>query len=142
MTLCRGPLGLSKAANVVTLGRNRRGSFVRIRTAPPRSHRVVRPRPCSPGGGRSLGGGAQPPLLRGAAVRGRPRPPGPAGPGRDGGDERPVDRRRQRQGPRPARAAAERRMGGGRSEEHTSELQSLMRISYAVFCLKNKKTHK
>src|SRR3546814_6245151 len=27
----------------------------------------------------------------------------------------------------------------GRSEEHTSELQSLMRISYAVFCLKNKK---
>src|SRR3546814_5022528 len=30
--------------------------------------------------------------------------------------------------------------GGGRSEEHTSELQSLMRISYAVFCLK-KKTH-
>src|SRR3546814_2275537 len=30
---------------------------------------------------------------------------------------------------------------GGRSEEHTSELQSLMRISYAVFCLK-KKTQK
>src|SRR3546814_3425908 len=29
---------------------------------------------------------------------------------------------------------------GVRSEEHTSELQSLMRISYAVFCLKNKKT--
>src|SRR3546814_9947255 len=29
---------------------------------------------------------------------------------------------------------------GLRSEEHTSELQSLMRISYAVFCLKNKKT--
>src|SRR3546814_4396006 len=28
--------------------------------------------------------------------------------------------------------------GGGRSEEHTSELQSLMRISYAVFCLKKK----
>src|SRR3546814_2300678 len=31
---------------------------------------------------------------------------------------------------------------GIRSEEHTSELQSLMRISYAVFCLKKKKTHK
>src|SRR3546814_5461242 len=33
---------------------------------------------------------------------------------------------------------------GARSEEHTSELQSLMRISYAVFCLKkkNKKSHK
>src|SRR3546814_1805262 len=29
----------------------------------------------------------------------------------------------------------------GRSEEHTSELQSLMRISYAVFCLKQKNTH-
>src|SRR3546814_4134194 len=28
----------------------------------------------------------------------------------------------------------------GRSEEHTSELQSLMRISYAVFCLKKKRT--
>src|SRR3546814_7902598 len=31
------------------------------------------------------------------------------------------------------------REGQGRSEEHTSELQSLMRISYAVFCLKTKK---
>src|SRR3546814_1475870 len=29
----------------------------------------------------------------------------------------------------------------GRSEEHTSELQSLMRISYAVFCLKKKISH-
>src|SRR3546814_5125686 len=29
-----------------------------------------------------------------------------------------------------------------RSEEHTSELQSLMRISYAVFCLKKKKTRR
>src|SRR3546814_10861001 len=32
--------------------------------------------------------------------------------------------------------------GSVRSEEHTSELQSLMRISYAVFCLKKKKQHK
>src|SRR3546814_3949926 len=31
---------------------------------------------------------------------------------------------------------------GTRSEEHTSELQSLMRISYAVFCLKKKKIKK
>src|SRR3546814_3068574 len=31
---------------------------------------------------------------------------------------------------------------GARSEEHTSELQSLMRISYAVFCLKKKKHQK
>src|SRR3546814_9816912 len=32
-------------------------------------------------------------------------------------------------------------LAGVRSEEHTSELQSLMRISYAVSCLKKKKTH-
>src|SRR3546814_7894727 len=32
--------------------------------------------------------------------------------------------------------------GAGRSEEHTSELQSLMRISYAVFCLKKTKHNK
>src|SRR3546814_4450191 len=37
--------------------------------------------------------------------------------------------------PRPARRAPRR------SEEHTSELQSLMRISYAVFCLKKKKKY-
>src|SRR3546814_6944168 len=35
--------------------------------------------------------------------------------------------------------AEARRQGKDRSEEHTSELQSLMRISYAVFCLKKKK---
>src|SRR3546814_8984463 len=35
--------------------------------------------------------------------------------------------------------AEHHRLGGERSEEHTSELQSLMRISYAVFCLKKKK---
>src|SRR3546814_6878999 len=34
-----------------------------------------------------------------------------------------------------------RGMFGTRSEEHTSELQSLMRISYAVFCLKKKKSN-
>src|SRR3546814_4997945 len=33
----------------------------------------------------------------------------------------------------------DRHIVGTRSEEHTSELQSLMRISYAVFCLKKKK---
>src|SRR3546814_5976231 len=43
-------------------------------------------------------------------------------------------------GARPAREAEGAASGGaGRSEEHTSELQSLMRISYAVFCLKKKK---
>src|SRR3546814_8755353 len=33
-------------------------------------------------------------------------------------------------------------ISNGRSEEHTSELQSLMRISYAVFCLKKKNSNK
>src|SRR3546814_1521843 len=40
---------------------------------------------------------------------------------------------------RPFAALAQRHH---RSEEHTSELQSLMRISYAVFCLKKKKSNK
>src|SRR3546814_2723924 len=39
----------------------------------------------------------------------------------------------------PATEAPNRRSPDLRSEEHTSELQSLMRISYAVFCLKKKK---
>src|SRR3546814_4686979 len=38
----------------------------------------------------------------------------------------------------PVGRAEVRRRGAARSEEHTSELQSLMRISYAVFCLKKK----
>src|SRR3546814_6934107 len=37
------------------------------------------------------------------------------------------------------RRLAQLAVDGARSEEHTSELQSLMRISYAVFCLKKKK---
>src|SRR3546814_1557651 len=45
--------------------------------------------------------------------------------------------------PRQLHAVHELRIGqpfgANRSEEHTSELQSLMRISYAVFCLKKKK---
>src|SRR3546814_5721529 len=52
--------------------------------------------------------------------------------------------RRGRQNVRDDAIAAFDQPGGqffGRSEEHTSELQSLMRISYAVFCLKKKKTH-
>src|SRR3546814_3208881 len=40
--------------------------------------------------------------------------------------------------PRPRRPLRR----GDRSEEHTSELQSLMRISYAVFCLKKKHTQR
>src|SRR3546814_6664640 len=46
-----------------------------------------------------------------------------------------ADRLSRRQFRRQRRHAAR-----ARSEEHTSELQSLMRISYAVFCLKKKKT--
>src|SRR3546814_962199 len=49
-------------------------------------------------------------------------------------------RRVDRQAP-PSTGSGSRHPGegnGSRSEEHTSELQSLMRISYAVFCLKKK----
>src|SRR3546814_3962397 len=42
-------------------------------------------------------------------------------------------------GVRGGRRGHRRRRDRRRSEEHTSELQSLMRISYAVFCLKKKK---
>src|SRR3546814_5755882 len=41
---------------------------------------------------------------------------------------------------RASRGAARIKKASRRSEEHTSELQSLMRISYAVFCLKKKHT--
>src|SRR3546814_7679780 len=48
--------------------------------------------------------------------------------------------RQPQEGPLAAEAIAHGDDAGhGRSEEHTSELQSLMRISYAVFCLKKKK---
>src|SRR3546814_8374362 len=49
------------------------------------------------------------------------------------------ERVRERPAPEPTRDG---RTHGNRSEEHTSELQSLLRISYAVFCLKKKKTTK
>src|SRR3546814_8983488 len=72
--------------------------------------------------------------------------------GPDRRDPLPRDRRRSAQSrsslprhpPRLLRGRPRWRRGadfGDRSEEHTSELQSLMRISYAVFCLKKKKTH-
>src|SRR3546814_3084389 len=44
-----------------------------------------------------------------------------------------------RRKPEGVEVAALERLDRERSEEHTSELQSLMRISYAVFCLKKKK---
>src|SRR3546814_6591084 len=61
-------------------------------------------------------------------------------------DRRPAQRRGRRRKSRRARQESGRALlppEAGRdrlrSEEHTSELQSLMRISYAVFCLKKKK---
>src|SRR3546814_5441777 len=48
--------------------------------------------------------------------------------------------RGDREVPRGAAAVGETAQRALRSEEHTSELQSLMRISYAVFCLKKKTT--
>src|SRR3546814_1734116 len=51
----------------------------------------------------------------------------------------PGQRRRQDSVPRGSTHGGRR---SRRSEEHTSELQSLMRISYAVFCLKKKIHHK
>src|SRR3546814_8194051 len=73
-----------------------------------------------------------------------------------GGSATPGCRGCARSGPRCGRACARRLPGRPRrpgrirpsgrsrrrSEEHTSELQSLMRISYAVFCLKKKKNKK
>src|SRR3546814_2102012 len=50
-------------------------------------------------------------------------------------------RRRVRRAPAAEGHASVPRLHQARSEEHTSELQSLMRISYAVFCLKKKKNH-
>src|SRR3546814_10370390 len=50
-----------------------------------------------------------------------------------------VDEQRREPEPFTREGLFEALMEKGRSEEHTSELQSLMRISYAVFCLKKKK---
>src|SRR3546814_10423469 len=50
----------------------------------------------------------------------------------------PIRRVRAALPARPDAACGNPSLRSGRSEEHTSELQSLMRISYAVFCLKKK----
>src|SRR3546814_10304043 len=59
-------------------------------------------------------------------------------------DLQPLQRRAQDRFHAACQVAGDHRfiLHHDRSEEHTSELQSLMRISYAVFCLKKKKTHK
>src|SRR3546814_6529946 len=61
--------------------------------------------------------------------------------GRGAAGEGPVRDRRgdPRRAGQGLRRLPEEERAGLRSEEHTSELQSLMRISYAVFCLKKKK---
>src|SRR3546814_5047025 len=59
-----------------------------------------------------------------------------------GGALRPDERRGDRAGVLAASLGIDERRFALRSEEHTSELQSLMRISYAVFCLKKKKPNK
>src|SRR3546814_8284287 len=56
---------------------------------------------------------------------------------------RRIDRICESNAPRLAQSMVSIRLADNdRSEEHTSELQSLMRISYAVFCLKKKKDNK
>src|SRR3546814_3438960 len=84
------------------------------------------------------------PPTHGAPARHPVAPRAPPAPSlsRRSNSGRDRQRRRTRWLPRkpaipPASAAPGRRLL--RSEEHTSELQSLMRISYAVFCLKKKK---
>src|SRR3546814_4060328 len=75
----------------------------------------------------------------GAVFRGRARGDGEARPGRS-----PHGRRQERGGRASAvrgpLSSPLRTTVDGRSDEHTTELQSLMRISYAVFCLKKKTT--
>src|SRR3546814_8452027 len=89
------------------------------------------------------------PRLRASRRQRRPA----AGPGAEGrpvpvaGDATDLRLRRRVRAAGADRAAGDRRdrqrrgfaLEAARSEEHTSELQSLMRISYAVFCLKKKK---
>src|SRR3546814_7149301 len=63
-------------------------------------------------------------------------------PGRSSGSTAGRQRRSCSAGSRRIARYAEESAGRTRSEEHTSELQSLMRISYAVFCLKQKITNR
>src|SRR3546814_5961503 len=77
----------------------------------------------------------------------QPRARPPADPDRDGRQPEDSATLARNAGMASGARAALRVAGAGRrgvdrfrSEEHTSELQSLMRISYAVFCLKKKKT--
>src|SRR3546814_6675966 len=92
--------------------------------------------------------GPPPPATSGQPPPDRGSPPRPSyRRGRDltAPGPRPARRRAGSSGPPRRSPAAARRPGSSagrdRSEEHTSELQSLMRISYAVFCLTKKKSN-
>src|SRR3546814_7915038 len=89
---------------------------------------------------KSLSGGGRGRLGGGRRDRGR-RPAVPARRQRRRQSRRGngADRARSR---RPPDRRADIDLSLGRSEEHTSELQSLMRTSYAVFCLQKKKNKK
>src|SRR3546814_7150284 len=67
-------------------------------------------------------------------------PASPLRPSSSSATRRPTSRRRSRTS-RGRRSRTRAPLRSTRSEEHTSELQSLMRISYAVFCLKKKKNN-
>src|SRR3546814_10672827 len=80
-------------------------------------------------------------LFRSGDSPGAQRGDGPSHPGRRVGDPAGCQPLRDVAGPRFVQSGGRILPDDGvRSEEHTSELQSLMRISYAVFCLKKKKT--
>src|SRR3546814_8326387 len=81
---------------------------------------------------RSLGGQDRHRRCSGIAAR----TPGPQGDGREWRAAEPA----RGDPPRHLPAYPGARQSSSRSEEHTSELQSLMRISYAVFCLKKTNT--
>src|SRR3546814_3000907 len=75
-------------------------------------------------------------LFRSVVARGVRRPASEAA--LDHQDARLLRAQRGREGAAAAHDPAQPHAAVARSEEHTSELQSLMRISYAVFCLKKK----
>src|SRR3546814_3935725 len=85
---------------------------------------------------RRAGGGRDIPAARRWQIYGGAQPGG-----RRGGEGRTCGHYRSRSSAAGV-VAGNPEKDGRRSEEHTSELQSLMRISYAVFCLKKKKAEK
>src|SRR3546814_4164819 len=85
------------------------------------------------------------PIRREVAGEPRPRSPALVDRAHDRIDAQETDAAQQERNHRRLELVATSKAAGrhraARSEEHTSELQSLMRISYAVFCLKKKNYH-